>query len=236
MAIASRGHRATRVALGVGASLALILALAQALLPSFAAKRVSNRVSRYGAVQSASVSAFPAIELLWGKADSVSVHALALSITPAQIASLLWEGRGVNHTTVTVNTATLHVASLPNTLTLSDVRMEKRSSSLQASATLTQRQLDEALPSGVHIEPLASGAHQVQVRATGGLFGVQASIDALLKPLEGRLVAEPQGFPLAALATVTLFSDPHLKVVSVGVQVQRRQPPTYGLSLRATLH
>ncbi len=44
-----------------------------------------------------------------------------------------------------------------------------------------------------------------------------------------------KGFPLASLATVTLFSDPHLRVDSVGVRVLHRQPLTYGLSLGASL-
>ena len=36
-----------------------------------AASRISSRVGRYGKVQSVSVSAWPAVELLWGHADSV---------------------------------------------------------------------------------------------------------------------------------------------------------------------
>jgi hypothetical protein len=127
------------------------------------------------------------------------------------------------------------VPSLANGLTLSNLHMRKRGSAITTSATLTQQQLDEALPSGFHIEPIASGGGEVQARASGGLFGVQASITVLIKSLEGRLVAEPQGFPLASLATVTFFSDSHLKVHSVGVRVLRNQPLTYGLSVAATL-
>lgn len=235
MAVGVRRHRAGRVALGVGAPLALAVVLAQALLPSLAATRVSDRVARYGTVKSASVSAWPAIELLWGKADLVRVSAGTLTIAPAQIGSLLWEARGVSDMTVTADRATLRVAALPNGLTVSDVRMEKHGSQIQASATMTQRQLDEALPSGFHVEPVASGGGEIQARASGGLFGVQASITALVRPIEGRLVAEPRGFPLAGLATVTLFAEEHLKVESVGVRVQSRQPLTYGLSLRASL-
>lgn len=225
----------SRVALGVGAPLALAVVLAQAFLPSLAAKRVSDRVARYGTVKSATVSAFPAVELLWGKADSASVSAGTLTVTPAQIASLLWEAHNVSDMTVVADAASLRIAAIPNGLMVSGVRMEKHGSAIRASATTTQQQLDEALPNGFHVEPVASGGGQVEVKASGGLFGLQASIGALVKPLEGRLVAEPQGFPLAGLATVTLFSDPHLKVESVGVRVDRRQPLTYGLSLSATL-
>ena len=45
----------------------LVLALAQVLLPRIAASRISSRVGRYGTVQSVSVKAWPAVELLWGR-------------------------------------------------------------------------------------------------------------------------------------------------------------------------
>jgi hypothetical protein len=225
----------SRVALGVGAPLALVVVLAQAFLPPIAARRVSDRVARYGTVKSASVSAWPALELLWGKAGSVRVSAGTLTIAPAQIASLLWEARSVSDMTISADAVVLHVAGLPNGLTVSGVRMEKHGSQILANATMTQRQLDEALPSGFHVEPTASGGGEVQARASGGLFGVQTSITVLVRPYEGRLVAEPRGFPLAGLATVTLFADSHLKVESVGVAVESRQPLTYRLSLRASL-
>jgi hypothetical protein len=217
-------------------SLLLLVVLAQVFLPTLAARRVRDRVARYGTVRSVSVSAFPAVKLLWGKADTVDVSAGALSVQLSQIAALLWEAREASSMTVTAAAATLTaVPDLPDGLTVDDLRMEKHGSAIRASATLTQQQLDEALPSGFHIEPTASGGGQIEARASGGLFGVQASITALVKPLEGRLVAEPRGFPLASLGTVTLFSDTRLKVGSVGVRVLRAKPLTYGLSLAATL-
>ncbi len=53
----------------------LLVVLAQVFLPSLAARRVRDRVARYGTVRSVSVSAFPAVKLLWGKADTVNVDA-----------------------------------------------------------------------------------------------------------------------------------------------------------------
>jgi hypothetical protein len=235
MAPGVQRRRASLIALGIGAPIVLAVVLAQAFLPALAAKRVRARVARYGTVKSVSVSAWPALELLWGKADSVTVRAGALTVTPTQIASLLSEARKVRDVTVNADTASMRVTALPRALTLSHVQTGKRGSSISASATLTQRQLDAALPDGFHVEPVASGGGQVEVKASGGLFGVQASIDALVKPLEGRLVAQPQGFPFSGFGAVTLFSDPRLDVESVGLRVLRAQPLTYGLSLRASL-
>lgn len=214
----------------------LLVVLAQVFLPTLAARRVRDRVARYGTVRSVSVSAFPAVKLLWGKADTVNVSAGSLSVQLSQIAALLWEAREAGSMTVTAGQATLTaIPDLPDGLTVKALRMQKHGAAISASAILTQQQLDEALPSGFHIEPTASGGGQVQARASGGLFGVQASITALVKPLEGRLVAEPQGFPLASLGTVTLFNDSRLRIGSVGVRVLSTKPLTYALSLAATL-
>jgi hypothetical protein len=213
----------------------LALLLAQALLPGLAAHRVRARVARYGAVSSVSVKAFPAIKLLWGKADSVGVHARTLSVSPAQIGSLLWEAHDVSTMTVLADEATLSTSALPNGLMLSHIHMAKHGSAVSASATLTQQQLNAAFPSGFRVEPVASGNGQVEARASGGLFGLQASISAVVRPFEGRLITEPKGLPFGGLATVTLFSDPHLKVESVGLSIERSDPLTYGLSLTAAL-
>jgi hypothetical protein len=214
----------------------LLVVLAQAILPTLAAHRVRGRVARYGTVSSVSVKAFPAIELLWGKADSVSVHAVALSVPSTEIAKLLWEAHGVTDVTMSAQAATLTaLPGLAKGIAVSDLHTEKRGSAIVANATLTQQQLDEALPSGFRIEPVASGNGQIEARASGGLFGLRASIDATVRASEGRLVTEPKGLPFGGPVTVTLFSDPHLKVESVGLAIKRSNPLTYALSLRATL-
>jgi hypothetical protein len=236
MAVGVERHRVSVIASCVVVALVLLVVFAQALLPSLAARRVRDRVARYGTVRSVSVSAFPAIELLWGKAGTVDIAAGTLAVPADRIASLLWEARGVANVTLTADAATLTaVPSLAHGLTVHELRVEKRGARVSASATLTRQQLEEALPSGLRVEPTASGGGEVEARASGGLFGVQASIDVLVRPQEGRLVAEPRGFPLASLAAVTLFSDPHLRVDSVAVRVLRRRPLAYGLSLGASL-
>ncbi|MGD1058944.1 MAG: hypothetical protein ABR992_16185, partial [Solirubrobacteraceae bacterium] len=58
--------------------LIVLLALAQVVLPRIAVSRIESRVGRYGKVQSVSVSAWPAVELLWGHVGSVHVRAKSL--------------------------------------------------------------------------------------------------------------------------------------------------------------
>jgi hypothetical protein len=213
----------------------LLLVLAQVLLPGVAANRVRERVERYGRVHSASVSAFPAVKLLWGDADSVSVSAAGLSATPQQIGALLWEARSLGGLDLAAQSAVLKAPQLPQGLRLSDVRLRKRGSALSATATLTQQQLDAALPSGFSVEPLAASGGAVEARASGALFGVQASLTVAIRALEGAMVAEPRGLPFAGLARVTLFSDPHLKIGGLSLRVLAGEPRTYGIYLWATL-
>jgi len=109
-----------RIALGVAGAIALVLVLAQLLLPILAARRVRGELARYGVVHSASISAFPAIELLWGEAQSASVSAGPLSVDPAQLSELLWQARGVQR--IDLHADSMRVGSLA----LSGVSVRKR--------------------------------------------------------------------------------------------------------------
>src|SRR5580658_6090295 len=63
-----------RFALLVAALVVLLLIAAQLFLPGIAAHDLRDRLSRSGRVLSVSVSAFPAIELLWHRAGTVDVR------------------------------------------------------------------------------------------------------------------------------------------------------------------
>lgn len=221
----------------VAGLLALVAVLSQVLLPGLAASRVRARVQRYGSVRTVHVSAFPAVELLWGSADSVSVDAGTITITPAQAVSLLSEAHTIGTLTVTAGAAMLRVSMLAQGLTVGGVRLEKHGDTLLATAHVTQAQLDAALPSGVRVEPTRSAAGTVEARASGGLFGVPTTLTALVRPnTQGALIAEPLGLPFGGLARVTLFSDSHLKVRTVSARLVSHEPVAYALSLRASLN
>ncbi len=217
-----------RVSLLLAGALALLAALAQVLLPRIAAGRISSRVGRYGHVVSVSVSAWPAVELLWGDADSVTVRAGALALSPAQASALLWEGRGAARMDVSAATVRL------GPLALDDATLRKRGSSLSALALTTQAQVRDALPAGVGVRLLDSVAGQVQVEVRGGLFGIGASVQAVAQPRQGTLIAHPVGALLEGFQ-LTLFSDRHVYVEAIGAGVARRSPLTYALTMQASL-
>jgi hypothetical protein len=206
----------------------LVLVLAQLLLPRLAASRISSRVGRYGKVLSVSVSAWPALELLWAHADSVRVRAGSLALSPAQAASLLWEAKGTASMDVSAESVRL------GSLIVTDASLRKRGSALSAQAVVSEADAQAALPAGFGVRLLRSEGGQVEVQATGALFGVGASVNAVALASDGELIAHPLGFLIEGLR-LTLFSEPHVYVEGVGASVQSTQPTSYRLTMSASL-
>lgn len=201
-------RRAARIALGTAGGIVALLGLAQLLLPGIAAQRVRSQLGRYGTVRSASVSAFPAIELLWGHAQSATVRAGALSIGVSQASQLLWQGRGVERFDLRATSMAL------GPLTMRDVSFQKRGAALYTQGTISEASLRATLPGSTSVQPLESTPLGVEVRVSGSIFGLGGSVDVLLSAQEGKLLAQPQGIPFGGLIKVTLLSDPHMYVQS----------------------
>jgi hypothetical protein len=218
-------RRGVRIALWVAGGIVVLLGLAQIFLPKLAASRVSSRIGKYGKVDHVHVSAWPAIELLWGDADSIDVHASKLRVDPTQTAKLLDEARSVQRLDVTV--AQAQEGPLP----VSNVSLHKRGSRVSAQAYVSEADVAQALPPGFSVQLLGSDEGQVEVRASGGLFGLGASVDAVAQASEGKLVVRPRGALLEALK-LTLFSDPRVYVEGVGAT---RSGAGYELSVTARL-
>jgi LmeA-like phospholipid-binding len=217
-----------RIAAGVAGTTVLVLAIAQVVLPRVAASRISSRVGRYGSVESVSVSAWPAVELLWGHVDSVHVAARSLALSPEQATAMLWEGRGA--ASMDVSAASVQLGSLRVT----DASLRKRGSALSAQAVISEADARAALPAGFGVQLLRSEGGDVEVRATGGLFGLGASVNAVAGASDGKLVAHPLGFLLEGLQ-LTVFADPHVYVQGVGASVVSEHPTSYRVTMSARL-
>jgi hypothetical protein len=224
------GHsrRAVRIAgWTLGAVLGLLV-LAQLLLPSIAADRISDKLGRYGSVRSVSVSAWPAIELLWSHADSVHVRAGSLAMSPSEAASLLHEASGASHVDASVQALKL------GPLRFTGATLSKSGSALAAQGTMGAADVAAALPPGVAVSLLGSGGGRVRVHVSGGLFGISAGLDAVAEANAGRLEAHPLLAPLEGLH-LTLFSDPRIAVSAVGAIPLGRTPQSYRLTMAARL-
>lgn len=224
------GGRLVRIALWFAGAVVVLLGLAQIVLPRVAASRISSRVGRYGTVNSVHVTAWPAVKLLWGKADSATVRVRDMKISPAQTAHLLWEGRDVSRIDISAASAQ------EGPLRLSSVKLHKRGDRLSAHALLNVADVKSALPEGFDVQLLRSERGRVEVRASGGLFGIDASVDAVAEPNQGRLVAHPRGLLVEGLQ-LTLFSDQHVYVEGVAARAAKGPggTPSYLLSMSASL-
>lgn len=205
------------MALAAGVSVAAVFGLSQAILPWLAAERVRDQLKPYGHLEHVSVKAFPAIELLWGKAESASATAKRLSLSEADAVKLVWEARGVHESTLKAAALKLSVPGLPGGVVLHDALLRKHGDRLSTQATITQADLDAASPNGVRVHLLPSRPGTAKVIASGSLFGVQATVEAVAMPSEGKLIAQPLNIPFGAFVRMTLFADPHLHLEAISV-------------------
>jgi hypothetical protein len=224
------GYRIVLAILGI---VVVGLVLAQLLLPSIAAQRARERVERYGTVTSVSVSAFPAVKLLWGKMDNLDVRTANMHVGVTQIGGLLSSARSSNDMTFSSPQTRLLANSFAGGgLVLRDVDLHKHGMALDSQATVREADLRAALPAGFQIQPVASGAGAVEVHASGALFGVEASIDGVITASEGKLIVQPVGIPFGNLLRVTLFSDPRIFINGIAAQ---SQPDGYRFTIDAQL-
>jgi hypothetical protein len=204
------------------AVLVVLAATAQLVLPGIAENRIRDRLAHDGRVESVHVSAFPAVKLLWGKADRVTVRMANVRAAVGRLGSLI--GRTADAGRVDASTRELDVL----TLRLRDVQLRKRGNRLEGEATVTDADLRGALPPGFAVRPVASANGQLVLRGTATLFGTTISANAVLLAQDGRLKIAPD-VPFGGFAALTVFSDPHVHVDGVGA----RAAPGGGFTLTA---
>lgn len=196
-----------RIAIGAGATIVLLVVLAQLLAPGIAARVVREHVEKYGTVKSVTVKAWPAVKLAWRHADEVRVSAGRLKMSPEQMVGLLQEAKGATRTIMSAEG--IEVAGL----TLMHASLTKRGSALRAEGMVSQEDVKKALPEGVEVAIVKSEGSTVEVRASGGLFGGEVSVDAVLQAEDGKLVVRPTG--LLSELKLTVFDQPNLYVEGV---------------------
>jgi hypothetical protein len=203
----------------------LVLVVAQLVLPGIAARRVRDQLSKSGTVLEVKVSAFPAIKLLWRRADSVVVR-MASYRAPVSDLSATLAGTG-DAGSVDASAQVLSVGPLA----FRDATMRKRGSSLTAAATVTQSDLRSAVFFLQDVVPVASAGGSLTLRGTASFLGLTASVAATVAARDGALVVAPD-VPFGGIATLTLFSNPHVYVQSVSAS---GVPGGFRVSGRATV-
>jgi hypothetical protein len=209
----------------------LVFVVGQLVLPGIATERVQDRVERYGTVRAVHVHAVPAVQLLWGDAQEVSVKAGALRVSPTQLVELEQSLDGVGTAEMTSPQVSIALSSIASgEVVLEHVRLIKRGNALTVTGVVHTPGMHLALPAGFEVDGLSAASGQPEASVSGGAFGVHVSGRGVLSAREGGLVVEPVGLPFAGFASVKIFSDPR-----VVIETLRASPQGEGLliSMRA---
>jgi hypothetical protein len=186
----------------------LILVVAQIVLPGVAAQELRNNLEQSGTVLEVKVSSFPAIKLLWHRADTVVVRMGRYRAPVSRLGQTLG-GAG--------DAASLDASAqelILGPITLRNATLRKRGSDLVGSATVTEADLRSAVFFLQNVEPIASENGSLTLRGKASVLGLTATVDATVAAQDGALVVAPN-VPFGGIATLTLFNDPHIKVHSV---------------------
>jgi hypothetical protein len=218
-----------RALLAAGALTLLIAAIvAQFVLPGVAEDSLRSDLSRYGPVGQVKVESFPAVKLLWHKADRVDVSMDTYRSEPGghgSLAGFLSDTRSTGRLNARVGTVAAQL------VTLHGVELHKDGDALVGRAELTQRDLSNALPSFVGLRPVEATQNGILVSASGTVLGKTARVGLRVLADKGRVVVQPD-VPLGSLATIKVFNDPRVYVDSLGAELRGDR---YFLTARAHL-
>ena len=197
------------IAIATAGVVILVLVVAQLVLPGIAADRLRDRLSKSGNVISVEVHAFPAIKLLWNHADRVVVRMGRYQAGAGTLGDLLGQTSDVGSVDASAQEFTSGL------LTVRDAALRKRGNQLVGTALVTEADLRRSIPILQSVVPVASSDGRLTLRGTASLFGVTATVDATASASDGNLVVAPD-VPFGGFATITVFSNPHVEVQSVG--------------------
>ena len=200
----------------------LVFGVGQLVLPGIAASRIRSQLGPSARGASVSVSAFPAVELLFHHADRVTIHLRSYVSAAPRVNGSIGQAGDVGRLQVTAATARLGL------LTVHDARLTGVDGRLTGTATIDESDLRGTIPFLRSVTPVASGDGRLTLRGTADVLGLTGSLDADVTVRDGAIVVSPDVL-LGSLATVTVFSDPH-----VAVQALTASPVTGGFAVTAT--
>ena len=217
--------RRTAIALSALVVLAAALVAAQLVLPGVAEDRLRGDLADSGEVERVDVHAFPAVKLLFDRADRVTVRMGEARAQPGRFADLLASTRRTDR--LDARAESMRVG----TLVVRDLRLRKRGDRLEGEAAVSSADLETALPFNVGIRPIVSDDGSLVLEVSAGVLGAEVEVRARLAADEGALRIAPEGL-LGGFAALTVFSDPRIEVRGVGA---RERPGGYTFTAAARL-
>lgn len=200
--------------LGLAILSVIVFGVGQLVLPALAAARIRETLLAHAEGVSVSVSAFPAVMLLFGQADSVVVHVHAMRAAGhGDLDALLERVQGAEDLTATVEE--MNVLGLE----VQDVSLRKRGSEAVASAVVTRGAIAAALPADITLSGRQEGQSTLQLTATAHIFGHAISPSARLEVGSGALQIAP-AIPVIGFLRLTVFSDPLVSLDGIGMRAR----------------
>jgi hypothetical protein len=211
--------------------LLLVQGVAQLVLPGIAERRLTDQLTPLGSRPTVSVRAFPAVKLLFHRADEVHVTmARARADSGTALADQLQRTRDVGRLDVRVGT--LHVGIL----TVRDARLRKREGELTAGGAVRDADLASALPpilQGVRAAPQQDGDGLVLDGALDVPFLGRIQAQARVTAVDGAIITRAENIPLLdQLASLTIFQDPR---VAVQAMAAHQRPGGFDLTASGRL-
>lgn len=219
-----------RVLLIAAGLVVVALVAAQLALPALAERRLRSDLEANGSRVRVDVEAFPAVKLLWQRADRVAVEVSDYTSGDTDEGSSLADLLARTEATDELD---VHVDVLADRrLRMQDVRLRKAGDALIADVQLRTADLDAALPARLRVT--GSDADGITVAGVTSVFGSEVRAQArVLADDEGRIVLRPEGIPLlGSLVTVTVFSDRRVAAEAISA---RPTPDGFSVTARGRL-
>ena len=181
------------------------------IVPRQAADRLRADLEKNGTVRKLEVRAFPALKLLFGRADRVTVEMDTLKTTgTGRIAELIDQSDRTDRLDATVSTLTV------GPLVVRDASVAKRGDLISGEARVTPDDIAAAVPFGaVEVTPVVGDDGALVLEGSAPVFGTRVGVRARVSATDGAIVAAADGL-LGGLGSITVFRDPRVRVDAVG--------------------
>ncbi|HVE69355.1 MAG TPA: LmeA family phospholipid-binding protein [Solirubrobacteraceae bacterium] len=213
------------IAAGVVGALVVVLVALQLILPNIAENRLRDRLSDNGTVEEVDVDSFPALELLWGRADETTIRMRDGHAGPGRFADLLVKTADTERLDATVDGARIL------TLRLRKLELRKRGRDIVGTATISDADLRRALPGNFDVRPVASGDGALVFEGSASILGRRLRGQVVVAARNGQVLLAPNVL-FGGFLSLTVFADPRIEIRDVSA---KQRPGGFTLTARSRL-
>ena len=192
-------------------ALVIVFGLGQVVLPGIAASRLRTSLLRTSDGVQVSVSATPAVELLFGQAGSVVVHISTMRSQRGPVGSLIQRASQTTDLDATVGRLVV------DGLTLQRITLLKHGAQMSVRAFVSRASIASVLPVNINLKPEADRAG-IQMQVSIDVFGAKRTVSARVEAVNGRIAIGPDLPLIGSELLVTIFHAPGFSVDQVNAR------------------